>query len=423
MKKTPLFCIALLLLGSPHVGLSQGSRKVLWDIGKVDQSSAGFALAPDEYKRFLEFDFGWEDRYFLVGWSDPARDWPYVLPGPADTWGGTWGTSGIRSHVLTILFGLDSVSSENGATLVVEVTDCHEEKPPLLKVTVNGKPWTFQLKPGGGKGIETAEMGAQVHQRFTIPIAPSLLRRGGNEIRLTSLQGSWLCFDAVTLQGPEALTLAQPKQAFVRDVRAADYETGEQGARAQPFLVDVEHLNASPHLRVLLDGQEIFNRSVEEGRYQFEAPMPAVSIPTASRYEILADQQPLATGTVQRQPQTPITPAGYVDTLMGAAHSRWMIAPGPWMPFSMVKLSPDNQNAGWQAGYDPTFESVGVFSHIHEWTLGGWVCCRSMARCRSRSETRRGPTRGIALASTRRGKRPHWAPIRSGSATMGSRRN
>ena len=57
--------------------------------------------------------------------------------------------------------------------------------------------------------------------------------------------------------------------------------------------------------------------------------------------------------------------------MLGTAHSRWMIAPGPWMPFSMVKLSPDNQNGGWQAGYDPIFESIGGFSHIHEWTMSG----------------------------------------------------
>ena len=61
----------------------------------------------------------------------------------------------------------------------------------------------------------------------------------------------------------------------------------------------------------------------------------------------------------------------FVDTKIGTAHSRWMIAPGPWMPFSMVKLSPDNQNKGWQAGYQPTFETLGCFSHIHEWTMGG----------------------------------------------------
>ena len=48
-----------------------------------------------------------------------------------------------------------------------------------------------------------------------------------------------------------------------------------------------------------------------------------------------------------------------------------MIAPGPWMPFGMVKLSPDNQNQGWQAGYQPSLENIGCFSHVHEWTLGG----------------------------------------------------
>lgn len=41
------------------------------------------------------------------------------------------------------------------------------------------------------------------------------------------------------------------------------------------------------------------------------------------------------------------------------------------MPFSMVKLSPDNQDSGWQSGYDPSFESIGTFSHIHEWTMAG----------------------------------------------------
>ena len=79
----------------------------------------------------------------------------------------------------------------------------------------------------------------------------------------------------------------------------------------------------------------------------------------------------LESATVLRSPQKEQTLADYVDTKMGTAHSRWMIAPGPWMPFSMVKLSPDNQNRGWQAGYQPTFETVGCFSHIHEWTMAG----------------------------------------------------
>lgn len=43
----------------------------------------------------------------------------------------------------------------------------------------------------------------------------------------------------------------------------------------------------------------------------------------------------------------------------------------PMDAFQHGKLSPDNQNMGWQAGYQPTFETLGCFSHIHEWTMGG----------------------------------------------------
>lgn len=67
----------------------------------------------------------------------------------------------------------------------------------------------------------------------------------------------------------------------------------------------------------------------------------------------------------------PITSADYVDVFMGTGHSRWMIAPGPWMPFSMVKLSPDNQPQGGYAGYEYTHDYIDCFSHIHEWTMAG----------------------------------------------------
>jgi len=135
--------------------------------------------------------------------------------------------------------------------------------------------------------------------------------------------------------------------------------------------VDVEHLSGKPELEVLLDGEKIFKTIVEKGRYTFEAGMPSVTTPRNSSYDILVNGKKVQSGSILRKPQKSITPAGYIDTKIGSAHSRWMIAPGPWMPFSMVKLSPDNQNSGWQAGYDPIFESIGCFSHIHEWTMSG----------------------------------------------------
>src|SRR5690606_10898639 len=203
------------------------------------------------------------------------------------------------------------------------------------------------------------------------PIEAGLLHTGGNEVSLTSLDGSWLVFDQVRLEGPDEAVLKTPESVFIREVRTAEYEIRENGKQFQPLLVDVEHLVGKLRFSVRLDNKEIFTETLETGRYQFEAPMPAVSKPRQSKYAIFADGKLIGSGTVKRTPNKTATYADYVDTRIGTAHSRWMIAPGPWMPFSMVKISPDNQNAGRMAGYEPFYESIGTFSHIHEWTLGG----------------------------------------------------
>jgi len=346
-------------------------EEVIWQIGVADNSSSEFSLAPSDYERFLEKDFGWEDRYYLVGRSAAKDEWPYVLPGPSDAWGGTWSTSGWRSHTLNILFGIDQLPRSGSWKLVVDVLDNSEEDPPVFKVSVNGNSWKYQLPPGSGNPTPEDSAAPAKEYLIELPIPVDLIQEGGNTITLTTLQGSWLIFDQVRLEGPGNAKLVEPEHLFVRDVRAANYEIEMENGTSQPLLVDVEHLTGAPTLSVMLDGNEILSQSIEMGRYVLEAPMPAVAAPTESTYRILAEGEEIQAGRVQRTPCNTITPGDYVDTKMGTAHSRWMIAPGPWMPFSMVKLSPDNQNGGWQAGYDPIFESVGSFSHIHEWTMAG----------------------------------------------------
>jgi len=350
---------------------SFGQSNVIWEIGAADNKPSGLALAPSEYKRFLEHDFGWEDRYFLIGYSKPEKDFPYVLPGPKDRWGGTAPTSGIRSHTLNILFGIETVSASDSFKLLVDLAGYQSNIPPLFKVTVNGKPTTIQLPKNNYNRLVPDSLSINEEYVIKAPVPPGTLHPGGNEVRLTSLDGSWLVFDNVRLEGNGAVTLKTPSTVFVREAKAADYEVSGDGKRFQPLLVDVEHLTGKPVMSVRLDGNEVFKETVETGRYQFEVPMPTVSRPTESKYAILADGQVIAAGIVKRSAQKPASYSDYVDTKTGTAHSRWMIAPGPWMPFSMVKISPDNQNEGWQAGYDPTFESVGAFSHVHEWTMGG----------------------------------------------------
>jgi len=368
MKIAPI--IALLCIGSLSFS-AESKTKVLWEIGESDNSAQEFALAPGGFEAFLKHDFGWEDTYFLIGTSSIKDQWPYVLPGPSDKWGGTWSTSGWRSHTLNILFGIQKKPDNGAWKLIVDIMDNHVSDTPLFKVTINGKAWKYRLPPGAGQStIEgTSEKGKEYV--IEIPLENDLLKTGGNQISLTILEGSWLLFDQIRLEGPVEARLGKNEKAFLRNVEAAGYEIKTDSGQMQPLLVDVEHLSGQPELSVLVDGQEIFKETVETGRSVFEAPMQAVVSAKKSHYSILIDSKIWQSGVIERKAQKTITLADYADTKMGTAHSRWMIAPGPWMPFSMVKLSPDNQNNGWQAGYEPTFENIGGFSHIHEWTMAG----------------------------------------------------
>ena len=64
------------------------NTQTLWQIGQADNSIAEFALAPGDYARFLQ-QFGSPDHAYYIGVSKVESDWPYVLPGPLDNWGGS----------------------------------------------------------------------------------------------------------------------------------------------------------------------------------------------------------------------------------------------------------------------------------------------------------------------------------------------
>lgn len=377
MNPKPFLTLLLVLFS-----LALTAQTTIWQLGEPDDSAKEFALGPAGYEQFLAKDFGWEDRFFALGHSTLDRDFPYVLPGTSDYWGGTSNMSGVRPHEINVLFNLTSLlpsavalgadAGANQFEISIAVLDCSPNDPPLLKVSVNDRVQKFQLKPGLSDDALTGKGDRHRSQLLVMTLDASDLHDGGNVLQLTSLTGSWLVFDYVKLSGPATAKLISTDKLFLREVKAADYEiVGANDRRYQPLLVDVQQLGEDANLSVTLDGKEIFMETVEHGRPQYEVPVPAVAAPQTSEYEILVDGSVLVSGEVMRGPQEPITPAGYVDTRIGTGHSRWMIAPGPWMPFGMVKISPDNQNGGWQAGYQPTFENVGTFSHIHEWTMAG----------------------------------------------------
>jgi len=386
MKKTLVIFVLLLSFLSAFSGDKTG-KKVIWSLGKADKSSAEFALAPGGFKQFVEKDFGFEDKYFLIGYSNAKTDFPYVLPGPVDTWGGTWPTSGWRTSQLNILFTVDQLPANGNLKLVISLQDFAKKFLPLVKVSVNNfdtkvqlgadgydvnkQPYPRQDEPYVDSLALKSDLSGSVSKSIEIPLDINVLHKGGNIVSITVLEGSWIKFDQLKLEGGQGLVLKKPGQMFVRGVKPADYLLDNGKEKVQPLLVNVEYLTGKPVISVELDGKSVFRETLEKGSYVFEVPMPAVTKTKNSTYRISENGRVIESGVVKRSEQQLQTLAAYVDTRMGTAHSRWMIAPGPWMPFSMVKMSPDNQNSGWQAGYQPSYESVGTFSHIHEWTLGG----------------------------------------------------
>ena len=127
---------------------SQKKPTNIWSIGKADHSSSEFALAPNGFRSFVGKDFGYEDKYFLVGYSKEKKDFPYVIPGPADTWGGTWSTSGWRTSEVNILFGVRSLPADGEYKLVIKLLDYAKKFLPLLKISINGHDQNIQLGEG-----------------------------------------------------------------------------------------------------------------------------------------------------------------------------------------------------------------------------------------------------------------------------------
>ena len=85
MKRCKLMCTCLLagllFAGCLALGIDTAREpQLLWQIGKADNDTREFALAPGQYRTFDTVPT------FLVGYSDAKRDWPYVHPGPEDNW-------------------------------------------------------------------------------------------------------------------------------------------------------------------------------------------------------------------------------------------------------------------------------------------------------------------------------------------------
>lgn len=60
-----VLCFLLITTGT-LLAQAKKQDKTLWQIGLADNSAAEFALAPSGHEHFLEKDFGWENKFYLI---------------------------------------------------------------------------------------------------------------------------------------------------------------------------------------------------------------------------------------------------------------------------------------------------------------------------------------------------------------------
>lgn len=89
-------------------------------------------------------------------------------------------------------------------------------------------------------------------------------------------------------------------------------------------------------------------------------------------------------------------PVDYVNPLLGTSSSRWMLFPGPCLPFGMVKLSPDNMDPTGMldAGYEYTTNSISGFSNVHSWIMSGFLSMPTIGKIKTKPGSEENPDLG-----------------------------
>ncbi|HEY1786737.1 MAG TPA: GH92 family glycosyl hydrolase [Verrucomicrobiae bacterium] len=370
------FYFALNIFPSTNANAADADTQPLWQIGAADTNDAEFALAHGDYTNFIA-DFGSPDRAFYVGLSNPQTDWPCILPGPYDRWADSFyntrnGNEWDQMNTLPIGFVLSQVSTNGQCLFTIAFCDANHQHPPHLRITINGVNFERDLLPGGSDQSLTGDFSMAKPQTIQVPFPASLLKQGYNEIALRAIGGgSWCLFDALQLDAPAGVTLAPLGQTVIRAVSTPPYAVSSGRATPATVRVELYHAGGPGNLDVQIGDAAVQTIAIQTGLQALEIPAPVSRSGHTKHIRISAGGQLLFDKDLELQSSLAVTPSDYVDVFTGTAHSRWMIAPGPWMPFGMVKIAPDNQVESWCAGYDYTHEYIDCFSHIHEWTMAG----------------------------------------------------
>ncbi|MCK4998961.1 MAG: PD40 domain-containing protein, partial [Anaerohalosphaera sp.] len=191
-----VFIVLAALLCSPLI-----QAEILFQIGKPDGSTQGYALAETSYKNY-SFRFT-APIVFTVGKNSPNQ-WPFIHPSTLDLWAGS------KAHTCTINFTIDQLPQKE---LYLHIGFVDTWRYADLEVALNENSLGKQEVPkGSGRdtlAFEPLSEGKPSSLTFKVPAAK--LKSGSNKLTLTLDNGSWIVYDHITLDDSKAAPHLAPR--------------------------------------------------------------------------------------------------------------------------------------------------------------------------------------------------------------------
>ncbi len=244
---------------------SSAALRTLWEIGRSDNAYAEFAYAGkySEYPKAFPGDVD-----FRIGRDEAAKGWPYIHPGPTDSWAGS------KVHPFRITFPLAEPISGT-ALLILDLIDTHSGAHPRLQISVNGRAVQIQLPGGAGDNSLTNSAAGREHV-LRVPMSGDLLKVGDNTIELTVVGGSWLLYDALRLE-----QLDKDAAPTALKVDLAPFVRKTPGGECRSLTVTLETPGPAGQLEVTAAGRKT-SAAVEAAPLGSRSVVVAVPAPTAA---------------------------------------------------------------------------------------------------------------------------------------------
>lgn len=348
-----LYFLFILILVQLNI-IANTKQNEIWSLGEKDNSSEEFALYKQGKENFIHAGFASPDWYFYAG-NDSASDFPYIIPGPTANWAGYSYWAG-QTHIrIPIIIKLDNVESKSKYRFNLNLLEVDYEQNMYLRLDVNGTNYDVSL--------------SKESKNINVDVQPGIFKDGVNIIYIQLCNGRSVTLDAMSLLGPSSTKLLEIGSKPIVSVKMAEYNLLNDKCRTNPLLLDVIS-KYSTELKIVIN-DEIIYKSIESGKHIYELFTGEVKGNKNISVKVYSANDIVWSGKLKKAKKKIRETIDYVDIFSGTSGSRWMIGPGPWMPMSMVKLMPDNEDLHWKAGYEYNIENIMGFSHIHEWTMAG----------------------------------------------------